>query len=86
MKITSKKPFKRLRILMVDRDMESVDLVKHTGFSLSFIEKVMCGKILPARESAEKLERFFNERIFSTPAQWRARRQKEKCARHPFNA
>jgi len=75
-KVTSEIPHIRLRILMIDRGFEAVDLVRHTGISLSMLNKCMSGHRIPGPRTAVKIENFFNERIFSSPAQWCARRRK----------
>jgi ribosome-binding protein aMBF1 (putative translation factor) len=65
---------------MISRGLQSPELVRQIGFSISTIRKLMNGDLVPSQRTADRVEDFFGERIFSTPAQWRERRRKNKQA------
>jgi len=91
-KLSAQTPQKRLKLLLVDRDLQLEDLARGTGLSLSLIEKIATGHRRPTPRTAARLENFFGVRIFSPPTRYRAVRK--RCAadvssgansrRHPF--
>lgn len=66
-------PTKKLKLLLIDRDLELVDLAQATGLSLSLIKKIASGNKRPTPRTAARLENFLGARIFSSPAAYRAR-------------
>jgi transcriptional regulator with XRE-family HTH domain len=77
-KLSAQSPQKRLKLLLVDRDLQLEDLARGTGLSLSLIEKITTGHRRPTPRTATRLENFFGVRIFSPPARYRAARK--RCA------
>jgi transcriptional regulator with XRE-family HTH domain len=66
-------PEKKLKLLLIDRDLQLVDLAQATGLSISLVEKVATGKKRPTPRTAARLETFLGVRIFSAPRQYRER-------------
>jgi transcriptional regulator with XRE-family HTH domain len=77
-KLAARSPQKRLKLLLVDRDLQLEDLARATGLSLSLTEKIATGHRRPTARTVERLETFFGTRIFSTPAQYRTRVNRER--------
>lgn len=71
-------PRMRLRLLMTAHEMESFDLIRETGLSQSLVKKLLCGRRTPGPRAQEKIENFFDRRIWSTPQEWRKRQRKLK--------
>jgi transcriptional regulator with XRE-family HTH domain len=75
-------PHRRLRLLMLERGWRALDLVKNAGISPSLAKKLMSGALAPSQRTAERLNGFFGEKIFGTPATGqRGKRHKRKARR-----
>jgi transcriptional regulator with XRE-family HTH domain len=72
---------KRLKKILIDRDLELEDLPARTGLSLSLIKKIASGAHPITARTAARIENFLGARIFSTPKQYRdrCRRQAANC-------
>jgi transcriptional regulator with XRE-family HTH domain len=68
---------KRLKKLLIDRDLELADLAERTGLSLSLVEKIAAGIHPITARTAARIENFLGTRIFSAPKQYRDRRKRE---------
>jgi transcriptional regulator with XRE-family HTH domain len=66
-------PAKKLKLLLIERDLQLSDLASGTGISISLIKKIAAGRRTPTTRTAARVETFFGERIFSSPAAFRAR-------------
>jgi transcriptional regulator with XRE-family HTH domain len=76
--LRTRPPIKRLKLLLVDRGLELEELATSTGLSLSLVKKIASGDRAPTLRTAARLENFFNVRIFSMPASYRARKWRQQ--------
>jgi transcriptional regulator with XRE-family HTH domain len=90
-KRSARPPEKRLKLLLVDRELHLEDLARATGLSISLIEKIATGHRQPTPRTAARLENFFGAKIFTSPARNRAARKQPAHAGpaaigrgHPF--
>jgi transcriptional regulator with XRE-family HTH domain len=74
-KLAAQSPRKRLKLLLVDRDLQLEDLARATGLSVSLVEKIAAGHRRPTARTSTRIENFFGCRIFSTPARYRLGRK-----------
>jgi transcriptional regulator with XRE-family HTH domain len=65
-------------LLLITRGIDHSQLASGTGLSLSLVRKIAAGKREPTPRAIARLETFFGRRIFSTPAQYRARVNSER--------
>jgi transcriptional regulator with XRE-family HTH domain len=82
-KLNARNPKKRLKLLLIDRDLELRDLAARTGLSLSLVEKIATAKRAPTARSVARIENFFGERIFSSPTRYRARIKRAAARARP---
>lgn len=66
-------PEKKLKLSLIDRDLEHEDVARGTGLSLSLIKKIASGKKAVVPRTASRIENLLGARIFSTPKQYRDR-------------
>lgn len=71
----SRTPEKKLKLVLIDRDLQLADLARGTGLSISLIKKIATGHREPTARTAARLETFLGLRIFSKPPQYRSRRR-----------
>lgn len=79
MNLNARSPEKRLKLLLVDRELELKDVARVTGLSLSLIGKIAAGLRKPTTHAVLRIENFFGERIFSSPREYRARQKKSRA-------
>ncbi len=76
MNLNARTRIKRLKLLLIDHELELKDLASSTGLSISLIGKIAAGFRNPTPHAILRLENFFGERIFSSPREYRARQKK----------
>ncbi len=86
MKLIAHSATKRLKLLLVDRELDHAQLAATTGLSLSLVEKIAAGHRVPTVRTVARLENRLGARIFSTPKKYRARLQTPEPRRYTFRA
>jgi transcriptional regulator with XRE-family HTH domain len=80
-KLSARTPEKKLKLLLIDRDLELAEVSRGTGLSISLIEKIATGHRIPTARTAARLENFLGARIFSEPVQFRMRTRRAHQSR-----
>jgi len=65
----------RLRILLYERRISASRLAEGTGLSASLCEKLAANRRRPSQVTIDKIELFLDARIWSSPAEFKRRRE-----------